>query len=64
MSLLPSRPQVSDSATVGAATSSLVGHKPSSANGRSSQHSLLEDFHCAAKIITGIEVMHMIRKGQ
>ena len=24
----------------------------------------LKDFHCAAKIIAGIEVMHMIRKGQ
>ena len=23
-----------------------------------------KDFHCAAKIIAGIEVMHMIRKGQ
>jgi len=23
-----------------------------------------EDFHCAAKIIAGIEVMHMIRKGR
>ncbi len=23
-----------------------------------------KDFHCAAKIIAGIEVIHMIRKGQ
>jgi putative transposase len=23
-----------------------------------------KDFHCAAKVIAGIEVMHMIRKGQ
>ena len=23
-----------------------------------------KDFHCAAKIIAGIELMHMIRKGQ